>query len=453
MEDLFFEQLDITTRGRHHRFTQEECESIGLEDPIVKSDADVSTIEEVPEIGNTCIAELIADDVINNAIFADELKCVWTTSLVVSTLKNDDEIVFCSHLNQWIYRENEEEFNNFKSLKMEILRKNFGWKRIDQIIAKLTKQNVIESNDSYLVGEYSKGYRLTEKFRKSKQVQYTVKTPKMVKLLQNRFWTKLSSVNSNPIARMMMNSYCDIQLPTEEQILDEAKRLIAEGFVTNKGKKLTFLNKLSMTNPRFEGKQLAFVEEDIKLWKRLTSHGLMIPIVSDNAGGRVYDSFNLAPSWIRKLLTIDNQRLTEFDFSCSSPSIALSIKELCGSIDFLTHQKVADSIGSDVKTVKVEHLKYFNCSVWSQMQLGVDSFYKQFDPLFRSKLIQLKKSIGNANVAKMMFVKEVKIMTDIVKNLTQSFVYAFDAIYIKNVDGIEEMINNVLLKNNVRTTC
>jgi hypothetical protein len=237
----------------------------------------------------------------------------------------------------------------------------------------------------------------------------------------------------------------------------EAERLVDDlKYTTKKGKKLTFLNKHSrdyFINPS----ERSFVEHNIELYHYLTENGLMIPIEGNDAsGGRVVDSLTLMPSWIRNLIKVDGKYLTECDFACLHPNIAMQLYG--GSKEYLNHNDVAIASNIDVKTVKMEHLSFFNKEVWQMKKSLLYDYYLSTEPQMLRKIEQEKyNSVHKHKItSRKMFKKEVEIMTEVIQILSKENIsvgYIYDALicHPDNADRVKVVMDEVCLKHGVKT--
>jgi hypothetical protein len=300
-------------------------------------------------------------------------------------------------------------------------------------------------------------YRLGDAYIKKGIINYELTTT-AIHLLNKRFLRTYGLSIKNPICKNLIELYPTITLPTKEQILNEAKRLIKQDFKTKKGKKLTFLNKHSRSyfkNP----KELSFVENAIKIFDYLTENGLMIPVEgSPESGGRIVDSFTLMPSWIRRLVKINGKKFIEADYSCLHPNIAMKIYG--GTMKYLTHDEVAKGAGLDADTVKSEHLSFFNKKIWQMKQSQLFEYYMNNEPSMMKKLIYEKSSSSYKHkVTSMnMFKAEVEIMTDVIVQLNKKGIYVgyvYDALFChpNNAEQVKYVMDNTILNHGVMTRC
>src|SRR5690606_23644479 len=111
----------------------------------------------------------------------------------------------------------------------------------------------------------------------------------------------------------------------------------------------------------------------------LVNNGYLTPNVGDyKSGGRVVDSFNLMPSWIRSIVKIDNEEIIELDYKALHPNIAISLYK--GSTKYLTHYKVANILKEELSSVKIEHLSFFNKRLKDMMRSPLYHYYSKEEP-------------------------------------------------------------------------
>jgi hypothetical protein len=310
----------------------------------------------------------------------------------------------------------------------------------------------------FIEGKKSFHYRLGDAYVGRGIITYELRTSVAKQILNRRFLRSYGVAVSNPICKNLLELYPTITLPTKEQILDEAKKLIKQDFKTKKGKRLTFLNKHSRSY--FKNlKELSFVEDAIDIFKYLTDNGLLIPVEgSPESGGRVVDSFTLMPSWIRRLVKINGKRFIEADYSCLHPNIAMKLYG--GKMEYITHYEVAKGAGLNADTVKSEHLSFFNKMIWQMKKSPLYQYYMSNEPLMMKKIIYEKSiSVYTHKVTSMnMFKAEVDIMTDVITQLNKMGIYVgyvYDALFCHpdNAEQVKYVMDNTILNHGVKTRC
>ena len=181
----------------------------------------------------------------------------------------------------------------------------------------------------------------------------------------------------------------------------------------------------------------------------------MIPSVGDDkSGGRVVDSFTLMPSWIREQITVNGIKLTECDYIALHPNIAVKIYK--GKLTYLTHQNIAELTGIDVKSIKIEHLSFFNKQWLAMLKSPLFAFYSKHEPDMLSRIYYDKKEHGHKVTSAKMFSVEVAIMTDVVKHLNTigiNVLYVYDALLCEEKDKtiVVETMNRIILEHGVYT--
>jgi hypothetical protein len=366
-------------------------------------------------------------------------------------------LVFISNLCSTYYTD-----DKWKSLKADILHQQtkskdntYIYTRIIDVLKHGTSKGAfIEVNDSYLEREYCKKYRLTEIYLKAGLVEYIIKDSGIV-LNQNRlFYEQLNEAMEHPICSNLIKMYPKIDLPTTKELLVIGKRLAKDGHRTKKDKILTVRNNHSNDYWK-DSDNRSFVEDNIKLFEFLTNRGFMIPSVGDEkSGGRVVDSFTLMPAWIREQITVDGAKLAECDYTALHPNIAIKLYD--GTLTYLTHQNVAERTGIDVKSIKIEHLSFFNKQWLAMLKSPLFAFYSKHEPDMLSRIYNDKKEHGYKVTSAKMFSVEVAIMTDVIKHLSTigiNVLYVYDALLCEEKDKtiVVETMNRIILEQGVYT--
>ncbi|NWL04254.1 hypothetical protein DM790_25835 [Flavobacterium collinsii] len=301
----------------------------------------------------------------------------------------------------------------------------------------------------YKKGIHSYEYRLSEAFRSKGFEPYNLITKEVQILHKKSSERKLNLARTNIICSNLIKFYDTIILPTEVEIIQEAKRLIKLGYKNKKGKRLAFRNK--RTKVRLSKmSNVSFVEDAVKIFKYLTQNGLIIPFPGDEKSGcRIVDSFVLMPSWIRKLIRINGEKMAEADYSCLHPNIAMTLYD--GNEKYLNHSDLAQELGFEDKIVKIEHLSFFNKEVWQMKKSPLYNYYENKHHLLLKSIISEKNSskFGHKVTSRRLFKKEVQIMSEVISRLNKERIYVgyvydalfFDPAYSKEV---VEIMNAVI---------
>ena len=292
-----------------------------------------------------------------------------------------------------------------------------------------------------------------------------LKTESLIARQNDIFWARANIASKNPIAASVIASYGVTEKPSTKDVLKEGQRLAKLGYITKKGKKLTFLNGNNKDKYKDESSR-SFVEDDVAKYKYYcTTNGTIMPVVGDeNSGGRVVSSFTLIPSWIRDMITINGKKLAEVDFSCLHPNIASSVYG--GTKKHINHQIVADYLNEDIKLAKIEHLSFFN-KRWDDMTKSkLFKYYTENEPQMMENIFNDKKgddlknnkgeflNRNHTNVSKNLFKVEVDIMTQVALELNRmeiNAVYVYDAYYVEpeDLDIVTEIMNQAIKMFNI----
>lgn len=374
-------------------------------------------------------------------------------------------LIFLSNFVNIHYDNNNQE--KWKSLSSVILLEQIPgsegrYKRVIELLSStiFSSSPLIEINlnkkgkPSYQVGKKAIQYKLSDQFSNNGFINYTITSETLIKRrlkLQDR---NIRVALDNPIAINLLTVYPKITLPTEQEILLEAKRLVKEKYLNNKGKKLTILNGQKKSLFKDFDSRVAY-EDSLKAYKNLTDNGISVPSISgEKAGGRVYDSFNMMPSFIRNLIKIDNEKIVNVDLKCLHPNLAMKLYG--GNSKYLTHQEIAEKLKLDLNVVKVEHLSFFNKHPEQMKQSQLFEYYNKNEPKMLENLIEDKYKNDFKITSQRMFKLEVEIMTECIERLNKMKIYplyVFDALLVnysyQNV--VEFTMNEVLEEMGIYT--
>lgn len=364
-----------------------------------------------------------------------------------------------------LHKELKGETDNTYTYKAIIEALKAGTKKSGPIIEVMTNEY---GTESFEVGVTSKRYKLTDTYLRVGLEEYLIKDESIIRQRNKRFYRALFETKDNIITQNLISVYPQIDLPTKEEVLKAGKLLCKNGYSTKKGKLLTMRNKHS-NNYWKDTYQRSFVEDNIELYSFLTNRGFMIPIVGgDNSGGRVVDSFNLMPSWIRALVKIKGEPIVECDFSAMHPNLASRFYN--GTGKSISHQLVADYLGMDISVAKREHLSFFNKPYYplkkhlfkkyknkgSMVNSPIFTYYKDNEPEMLENIRKQKLDYGYKSASRNLFKFEVDLMTEVIKRLNKKGVYVlyvYDALYCaaSDCDSVKRVMDEVAVEFEVMT--
>jgi len=372
-------------------------------------------------------------------------------------------LLFCTNLNSTYFNiKNGSKPDGWKSLRAKYLRDFLSlnpmtYKKVIMALEEPLKRGaILECDYKPIKGKKNHFYRLTPAYLGKGIVSYDLKTKEAMSLLNKQYYRVLGEALKNPICENLIQFYQDITLPSIDQINKEADRLIKRGYTTKKSKKLARLNKhgrATFKNPE----RLSFVEDAIEIFEYLTDNGLLIPTVGGEAsGGRVVDSFTLMPSWIRNMVKINGEFSIESDYTCLHPNI--SIARYDGTTSNLTHDDLGLELDIDVKTIKNEHLSFFNKEVWQMKQSPLYPYYLKNEPRMLQNIIEEKhiSKFKHKITSRRLFAKEVEVMTDVIQQLNKEGVYVgyvYDALFFHPdyAERVKEVMNTVIQQHGIKT--
>jgi hypothetical protein len=314
-----------------------------------------------------------------------------------------------------------------------------------------------EGLETYETGEACKAYRLTESYLNAGLIEYNLQDSKLIQKRNKSYYKQIKEANNNTIAANLLNLYSEVDLPTLEEIKAEGKRLVKEGYITKKGKKLTIRNK-HVNEYWKDYKDRSFVEDSIELYEFLTNRGFMIPIIGDErSGGRVVDSFTLMPSWIRNLIKFNGENVIECDYRALHPNIAMTLYK--GSKKFVTHQLIASEANLPVSEVKIEHLSFFNKTVRDMKGSKLYNYYLNEEPKMIKAIEEDKINSAKKHkiTATKMFSLEVAMMTEVIRRMNKKGInvgYVYDALLTtaEHIEELKKVMDEVALEYDVNTT-
>lgn len=310
-----------------------------------------------------------------------------------------------------------------------------------------------EGNELFRAGKYSRKFKIADEYRTG-LVEYKLTDKKIISNLRDCRERMISEALMNPVCANLINIYPKISLPSAIDLISKARNLVKNRYHTRKGKRLTMRNK-HKDHYWKDFKNRSFVEDNIKLFKALTSKGYLIPTIGgDKSGGRVVDSFTLMPKWIRDEITIDDDKLIECDYTALHPNIAIKLYE--GKQSYITHEIVAKNCSIEEVKAKREHLSFFNKKICHMKSSPVFKYYNQKETEMIENIFHDKKSNNYKVTSVKMFKVEVAIMTDVIKYLNSVgiyVIYVYDALLCKpkDLEIVTETMNRIVLQHGVKT--
>jgi hypothetical protein len=398
----------------------------------------------------------------NNPVIAYEL--------VLMFLSNFASVAFYNTSNTW------------KQLNSKMLEKQLGRTSVCksvrmEIINLLTDLKLLEVDKSYMVDKYSRKYRLIGKLKGRNFKRYELREERCITLSQNLQYYKLKLFEDNDIVYGLLNSYENVVLPSEEELLkylknisklDKQNKLPTDIKKLLKNKKL--YNKPTRKVTKREKKQIVYISDLMATFKYLTTDGFIMPTPSKSNGGRVVDSFTLMPRIIRNLIKfkqcVNSDKPTylddtvEIDYKCLHPNICkyiydtTSIKDTTEAID---HNKIAKVLNISRNKAKVENLSFFNKQVSQMVHSPLFKYYKEHEPTLLSTLLLDKNMNGYKSTYYRLVTKEVDIITDVIKLLNRQnikFLYIYDAlrVNVKDKNKVKAIMNYISNYHSVLTT-
>ena len=347
-------------------------------------------------------------------------------------------------------------------------RKKQGYKRLDsrllekqvdptkkgvykKILTVLINNEVIEKGNNYLVSSKCTEYRLTDRYFGHGIQTHNLQTSDALRLNMKHLSKQLLLATSTIIGRNSLKLYSLVDLPTTAEVKGYLKQAVKENYHNKKGKKLVSKGK----NPnRYNSEEYIFTEDYLRLYNDLTESFLM-PIVTDKkAGHRVIDSFNMMPSIIRQHLTIDGKKIVENDYSALHPNLANNIYR--GTVEEVTHEKVAKYLGISRQEAKIEHLSFFN-KRWEDLYISpLFNYYAAKEPEMMENICKDKERNGYKATSMKMFDMETQLMSAAIEKLNSEnidVIYVFDCLYSTEDTAarVKQVMNETAIQFNIKT--
>lgn len=376
-----------------------------------------------------------------NKIPAKELKTINESMTIARELI----ILFLTNFNGAYYRSLnstdlyvKEGYTQLSSKKMEYyIHKNYS-----KIIELLIDKGIVIKGRNYITEKRCNEYRLNFTYFNLKFTEYSPKTDLVIKKVKQRNFDLLKKAVYNPIARNHLDNLSTLKLPSRERIEKKLLEAVKKGYINKKGKLLKKLGKKKRLD------HYVYVEDYLDIFDYLTKD-FLIPVISANAGGRVYTSLNLLPSLIKEEL-----QLVEVDMSCLHPNLANKIYK--GSGEIITHEKVAEFLGIERTQAKIEHLSFLNKDFVGMRNSPLFDYYMNEEPAMMDNIIDEKREKGYKQTSLKLFTLETKIMTDVMLQLKKRKIYAvynFDAFLVnpRDAESAKCIMSSILKKHGINT--
>ena len=155
------------------------------------------------------------------------------------------------------------------------------------------------------------------------------------------------------------------------------------------------------------------------------------------------------------MISVNNKRLVDIDYSSLHPNIASSLYG--GSGSNINHDKVSSYLSIDRTKAKIENLSFFNKTVRDMKKSPLFKYYSDNEPVMLSNIIKDKEINGHKVTSKKLFKAEVLLMTKVIEQLNENgafALYVYDALMVEpqHVNLVTYLMNDTASKMNINTT-
>lgn len=221
---------------------------------------------------------------------------------------------------------NEEEFNGYVNLQSKVIGKFLGEKDYTTVITTLIESQIVERNDKYSAGRFSKSYRLGEKFLHQRVVTVSFDSGRT-----KSYWKKQSEIQTKN-----WRSYSDNTV--YHSLLQDLQNVQFDAIGA-----LEFLGIMqdTLTVEQYNSRLTSI--------QKLQSRNFFFEVSSQT--GRVYNNITSLPKEFRNYLSFTNESLVQLDIRNSQPLLFCLLLQPNTKVPRL---KFFESLWDYFKTVKTE---------------------------------------------------------------------------------------------------
>lgn len=337
--------------------------------------------------------------------------------------------------------------NHKIKLNYELLKLNYGNGLLSVIFKVLDYHGIIErTHYSTMIGNsYSRSYYFTSKFLEVTAIrEYKLKCKKSINLvakLRLKAENKLHKYDRNGIKQLIDSTM--LTLPTKEQLIVVAKKMVQQNKCNKKGKLYRFANKKSKLQLK---KIYRYVEHDIAMYQYAVANA----ILKITKGGRVSYSLNRIPKWIRNEILINDTQTVELDATAMQPSLftAFWASTTTTTTTAVNYTSIADSMGivNTKKTarnkIKSQFIQWLHQDLSEMYKYKIDNYLTEHYPSQTAKIKQDKKAKGAKYVSYKLLELESSLFDEISKEFVKQkiqAIYVYDAMIVPIIQQVQAM--------------
>jgi len=257
---------------------------------------------------------------------------------------------------------------------------------------------------------------------------------------------------NNIICKALVNTYPHLVLPTMDEVKAKAQEL-HRTHKKMKGKECVYSVTAHRKKEDYDRSKFRVLDYDIELYEAFLEEGIRTPY--ETSCGRVVDSFSMMRKWIRQMITIDGESISEVDYGALHPCLVWRIlngyvnpseadrylRMLMGDI-YIEIARFLYPDASETELVEVyrpkvkkELLTYFNDKVSNQHHYKCHQFFSENFPEMLERLQSGKfaTSKGHAETSSILLMYEADLVGNVMAKLFHKGIhclYAFDALWV-----------------------
>lgn len=289
-------------------------------------------------------------------------------------------------------------------------------------------------------------------------IQHELTSEKIIEQLKAKRRERLIENFKNPrFTKLLHDLPRRYSFPALESVEEVAKKMVERGEKNSKGKlyvweyaesdfelvKRTFITKKgksTFTTKIKTNDAVVCIQEGIAIYARFLHEGLYFKDAGLHT--RYYTSLSLIPSWIRKLILIDNQPVVENDFCALHNRLINRLSGgVCPELTGDSHTKLMITLGLESRQeAKQIGLSYWNSRIMCGKTVASKANTKAFermDDFLQSKypeiwgMLLITKAVTHTEMSKILIAQERALLEEVIERFVgdEPFIQCYDCVY------------------------